>query len=155
MSNKKSKSKPSAKRQARRKKVRSLDAGLLGKPRATRADRHVMVALVLTSLVAGILFVINCERSTNRAQASQMEIGTSLHGWPLVFLERRMETPPIFLLNSQVQCWPLPVVQDETRTMNFSNLGVNLICAAIISLITYFVVRGAVFRYDQWKKSWS
>lgn len=142
------------KKQARRARVAAIEAGLLGKARKPREDRHILVAMTMASLVAGLLFVINLDRTTHAAAAVEMGKGTSLHGWPFVYLHREFESLPVYLIATRISEWPIPFVEGETRTMNYQNLSLDVLCCGLMVAITYFVVRKIVFRYDQWKKTW-
>lgn len=142
-------------KQTRRNRAAVFEAGLLGKARKPREDRHILVALTMASLVAGLLFVINFDRSTNAAAARQMGMGTSLHGWPFIYLTREFETLPAYLIATRSEEWPIPTVAGETRTMNYQKLLLDVLCCGVIVVLSYFVVKKVVFRYDQWKKTWS
>jgi hypothetical protein len=142
-------------KEARRARAAEFEAGLLGKARKPRDDRHVLVALTIASLVAGLLFVINFDRTTHSAAALEMGKGTSLHGWPFIYLHREFESLPAYLIATRISEWPIPAVDGETRTMNYQNLALDILCCGVIVILSYFVVRYIVFRYDQWKKTWS
>ena len=123
----------------------------------------MLVAMTLASLVAGLLFVINCDRVTNINAAAKEGGGVSMHGWPLVYLERRYESLAAYLIAAKNPAkyatndndWPYPAVPGEIREMNYGNLGIDLICCGLIVLASYFVIRLVVYRYDQWKTTWA
>lgn len=137
-----------------RDKVAALESGLL-KPRQPRSDRHVLVALTMSSLIAGLLLVINCDRATNAAAATELGGGASLHGWPFHYLQREFRSFPEYLMAKKINNWPLPVDPAEFRTMNYQNLLMNIVCCGGIVLVSYFLIRRIVWRYDQWKQSWT
>lgn len=132
-----------------------MAAGLLGQDSSPRKDRHVPVAMILASLVAGIMFVINCDRITNVQAAREIGYGVSLHGWPFVYLKRSYETPVARLISTHSQDWPFQPVPGEIREFNYPHMLYNILIAAGITLVSYFFVRWAVFRYDRWKETWN
>jgi hypothetical protein len=79
----------------------------------------------------------------------------SLLGWPFIYLQRSFDTLPQYLAATRVSDWPLPIDADETREMNYGNLLWDLLISGAIVVVCYFVVRGLVFRYDRWKKTWA
>lgn len=112
-----------------------------------------MIALTLASLIAGLLMVINCDRSTNVAAAAKQGAGVSLHGWPMIYLERQFESLPDFLIRSRNYDWPIPAIAGEIRNMNYRNLVIDLICSFAIIFTSYFGVRTFVLRYENWKQN--
>ena len=153
--NRKTRRSKSSRTSSRRQRASALEAGLLGKTRKPREDRHILVALTMASLIAGLLFVINFDRSTHSATAQEMGKGTSLHGWPFIYLHREFESLPAYLIATRISEWPIPAVKGETRNMNYVNLGLDILIGSIVVVLSYFVFRTIVFRYDQWKKTWA
>lgn len=157
MANQKSNKSQKREQRKRRNRERAADfeAGLLGKTTPPRADRHVLVALTLASLVAGLLFVINCDRMTNaQAANAAKEGGVSLHGWPLIYLERKYESLAAYLVATHDNDWPFQAVPGEIRIMNYRNLVLDIVIGLAIVVASYFVIRWVVFRYDRWKQTW-
>jgi hypothetical protein len=142
-------------KQRNRERAAALEAGLLGKTRPPQRDRHKWVALTLASLIAGLLLLINCDRVTNAQAAAAQGGDVSLHGWPLVYLERRYESLPAYLIAKNDCDWPFPPVEGEIREMNYRNLLLDVLISVSIVLVCYVFIRWIVFRYDRWKKTWS
>ena len=128
--------------------------GRLLKARRLEENRHVLIALVMASLVAGLLFLINLDRVTHASASRQKEVGTSFHGWPRVYLERRFESLPAFLRHTRIYDWPYPAVEGEIRHMNYTNLAIDILCGLAVVLLSFLGVRAAVYRYETWKKTW-
>ncbi len=139
---------------SRARRVAAWEASLLGKARKPRDDRHVLVAMTMASLVAGLLFVINFDRTTHAAAALKLGKGTSLHGWPFIYLHREFESLPAYLIATRINEWPIPVAPGETRTINYLNLSLDVLFCGVLVLLCFYLVRSTVFRYDQWKKTW-
>jgi predicted secreted protein len=126
-----------------------------GKRRRPPENRHVLFALVMASLVAGVLFVIGTDRATNLNRAREIGRGASLHGWPRVYLQREFKSVQLYLESDNRNEFPVPFDPSETRQWNWSNLFFDLMIAALIIFLWYQVMRWMVLRYDLWKKSWS
>ena len=152
------KTKPTPKRDQRTnrrnvERAASPMAGLLGKRRTPPEDRHQLIALTLASLVAGLLLLVNCDRQTNVRAAAAQGGDVSLHGWPLVYLQRRYESLPAYLIAANENDWPLPAVPGEIREFNYPNLLLDVLISAAIVLACYFVIRWLVYWYDRRKPS--
>jgi hypothetical protein len=111
--------------------------------------------MVMASLVAGLLFVIGTDRATNVNQAREVGHGASLHGWPLIYLEREFINVQAFLESNHGNDFPIPFDPAETRLWHWGNLVLDLMTAVLIIFLWYCLMRFIVFRYDRWKKSWS
>jgi hypothetical protein len=120
-----------------------------------RDDRHVLVAMTLASLVAGLLAIVNLDRTTHADSLTKEErvLSTSRHGWPLVYLERDLEEKPQFFHSKRLYPWPVPAVEGEQRRWNFGNLVGDLALGFAITVGSYALISFLVRRYDQWKKS--
>ena len=125
-----------------------------GNRRRPPKDRHVLFAMVMASLVAGLLFVIGTDRATNLKEAREIGRGASLHGWPLVYLQREFKNVTVYLESDNTNDFPIPFDSAETRQWNWGNLVLDLLAAALIVWLWYLLMRFMVFRYDQWKSSW-
>jgi hypothetical protein len=113
-------------------------------------DRHKLVALVMASLVAGLLGVINLDRVTH-ASNENISSGGSHHGWPLVYLKRELKVQPMIFISGRTHSWPLPAIEGETRDFSMANLGADVLICLLAVLIVYFIISTVVWRYDKWK----
>jgi hypothetical protein len=120
-----------------------------------REDRHHLVALVMASLVAGLMLIANLDRATHVSSLTQPQriVSTSLHGWPLVYLKRELAEPPVVYYPKRLYAWPWPAVEGELRTWKagnaFGDVGLGL--AAVVG--AYCLISASVKRYDRWKKT--
>ena len=159
---KKANQKPSVNRQSKsmtkgRTKSRvatSSKTGLIEPTSQRLKPKYQQIAVALASLVAGIMFLVNFDCITNASAAREIGAGASLHGWPFIYLERKFESLPAFLAHTRASSWPIPVNQEETRSFNFLNLGLDFLSAVVVVCVTFYLVRAVVFKYEQWKKSW-
>ena len=133
--------------------VAVFDSLAFGKRRRPPKDRHVLFAMVMASLVAGLLFVIGTDRATNVRQARDIGRGASLHGWPLVYLQREFRNVQVYLESDNTNEFPIPFDPAETRQWNFGNLVLDLITATLIVWLWYQLMQWMVLRYDRWKNS--
>ena len=116
--------------------------------------RHYQIAMVLASLVGGLLTLFNLDRTVNVHHAKEVGHLASLHGWPTVYLQRTFaEETPIYVRQLRQWDWPFPVIEGELRTWNIANLCSNILVGLIIMTIVYWFVRTAVFRFDQWRRN--
>jgi hypothetical protein len=127
---------------------------LIQTPTNTLKPKYHQIAVALASLAAGIMFLVNFDRVTNASTARELGAGTSLHGWPFVYLERKFESLPAFLAHTRASNWPFPISEGETRSFNYLNLGLDVLCAIVVVCVCFYLVRAVVFKYEQWKKSW-
>ncbi|MFK7768232.1 MAG: hypothetical protein AB8B55_13490 [Mariniblastus sp.] len=152
----KKKSKPKKTRKSRvGDQVAKLELGWLSKKTTPPENRHAKVSLAMASLIAGLVLLVNFDSSTNAAAATRDGGGTSFHGWPAVYLERRYESLPAYLMAGKINPWPIPVQEGEVRTMNFTNLWIDMGVGIAIVIISFFGIRWLVLRYDNWKKTWT
>lgn len=135
--------------------ISTLNSFVFQKRRRPPEDRHVLFAMVMASLVAGLLFVIGTDRATNFRQAREIGRGASLHGWPLVYLQREFKNVQVYLESDNKNEFPIPFDAAETRDWNWVNLTLDLISAALIVYLWYQLMRWVVLRYDRWKESWT
>lgn len=119
-----------------------------------RQKTSVMIAMTLSSLVAGLLVVINCDRTIHLGQAAKQGLGTSLHGWPVVYLERKIDSLELYLARLRPYDWPLPSVKGEVRTMNYQNLMIDVVCGLAIVAVCFVLIYQVVSRYERWKSTW-
>lgn len=133
----------------------ALGPVVLGERRQPPENRHVLFALVMASLVAGLLFVIGTDRATNLSQAREIGRGASLHGWPLVYLQREFKTVQVYLESDNQNEFPIPFDSSEARQWNWGNLFLDLMTGVLIIVLWYQLMRWIVVRYDLWKKSWN
>jgi len=122
-------------------------------PLHQRDDRHVLIAMTLASLVAGLLAIVNLDRATHASSITKEErlVSTSRHGWPLVYLERDIEKAPQLFFSKQLYSWPLPAVNGEQRRWNFGNLVGNMGISVAIVLSCFALISFVVRKYDAWK----
>ena len=120
-----------------------------------RDDRHVLIAMTLASLVAGLLAIVNLDRAANAGSLTKEQrlLYTSHRGWPLVYLERDVKEKPQFFHSKRLYSWPLPAVEGEQRRWNFGNLAGDIGLGFAMTLASYALISFLVRKYDQWKKS--
>ena len=146
-----------ADQKARRERARREREALASQPPLhQRDDRHVLIAMTLASLVAGLLAIVNLDRATHAGSLGKEErlLSTSRHGWPLVYLERNLKEKPQFYFGKRLYSWPVPAVEGEQRRWNFANLIENMAIGLAITLGAYLLISFSVKKYDQWKTSW-
>lgn len=139
----------------KKKLTAAFSSVVLGKRRQPPENRHVLFALVMASLVAGLLFIIGTDRATNLEQAREIGRGASLHGWPLVYLQREFKDVQAYLESSNRNEFPIPFDSSESRQWNLGNLILDLVTYVLIIFLWYQLMRWIVMRYDLWKKSWN
>ena len=149
----KQKKKLDADRRARREKTRQ-QSQLNQQPLHQRDDRHTLIAMTLASLVAGLLMIVNLDRSTHATSLSKEErlVQTSRHGWPLVYLERDLMQKPQFFFRKRLYSWPWPAVKGEQRRWNWGNLAGDAGIAVAIVTAAFAMISFVVRKYDQWDK---
>jgi hypothetical protein len=114
-----------------------------------RSDRHKFVALVMASLVAGLLLVVNFDRVTNVDNVTQL--GASHHGLPFVYLKRQLANEPMIFIHGRTYSWPFPPVKGEIREWSYQNLAVDALILIAAVLVTYWLFSAIIFRYDRWR----
>ena len=113
--------------------------------------RNRKIALVLSSLVLGLLVLFNLDRNVNQSTASQLSYNASLHGWPMVYLQREFEEDlPNYARHLRSYDWPFPPVEGEVRTWRATGVIVDLTAVVIIVTIIYWFIRQAVGNFDHW-----
>ena len=143
-----------ADQKARRERARrEREAVASHPPLHQRDDRHLLIAMTLASLVAGLLAIVNLDRATHAGSLVKEErlVSTSRHGWPLVYLERNLKEKPQFYFGKRLYSWPVPAVEGEQRRWNFANLIGNMAIGLAITLGAYLLISFSVKKYDQWK----
>lgn len=141
-------------RRERARRERERDARTASQPLHQRDDRHVLIAMTLASLVAGLLAIVNLDRATHAGSLTHDErlLSTSRHGWPLVYLERGLQEKPKLFFSRRLYSWPFPAVTGEQRRWNLANLVGNLGICIAITLGSFWLISFAVRKYDAWKK---
>lgn len=114
-----------------------------------RQDRHKLVALVMASLVAGLLLVVNIDRVTNVDKVTKL--GGSKHGFPFVYLDRELAKEPMIFIHGKTYSWPFPPAKDEIREWSFQNLALDLLILVVAVTVTYWLFSALIFRYDRWR----
>ena len=100
------------------------------------------LALVLSFLVAGILALINLDRTLHQSSSVKLGYQASQHGWPMVYLIRQFdEAIPNHLRATRQSDWPYPAVQGESRSFNGLSLAVDLVTAMVLTGIVYWLTR--------------
>ena len=139
----KRKQKRKADQKARRERARREREAVASQPPLhQRDDRHVLIAMTLASLVAGLLAIVNLDRATHAGSLVKEErlVSTSRHGWPLVYLERNLKEKPQFYFGKRLYSWPVPAVEGEQRRWNFANLIGNMAIGLAITLGAYLLI---------------
>ena len=101
--------------------------------------RDKFVALIVSSLVAGLIVLANTDRHSS--QPGIELVGASQHGWPLIYLYRQHRDPA---MAARPFRWPLPRVNDEARNFSATNLITNVMVGVCIVGITYMLTNFAV-----------
>ncbi|MEL7496399.1 MAG: hypothetical protein AAFN77_02225 [Planctomycetota bacterium] len=128
----------------------------LVKRRPVDPTRHYKIAMVLSSLLLGLLVLFNCDRTLHRETAEELSFKASQHGWPRVFLEREFKPEVSYFSRAERSYdWPWPYVEGEIRRWNYLNLTYNLLAAGVIVVIFYWFVRTVVLRFDTWRAAQS
>ena len=138
-----------------RRELKRLTQEQAAQPLHQREDRNVLVAMTLASLVAGLLAIVNLDRATHASSLSKEQrlASTSLHGWPLVYLERDVAEKPTFYFSKRLYSWPIPAVDGEQRRWKVGNLIGDIGLALSITVAAYALISFVVKRYDRWKSS--
>jgi hypothetical protein len=100
------------------------------------------IALVLSFLVAGILALVNFDRTLHQASSTEIGYQASQHGWPFVYLTRQFdETTPNHIREVRKSDWPFPAVAGEARSITWPNLVADFLIAATIIGAVYWTTR--------------
>jgi len=99
------------------------------------------LALLMACIFAGILALINTDRTLHKASSEKMGPNVSQHGWPMVYLKRQGETQLPMLKKKAGFDWPYPVVDGEERTLFWVALLVDLLVLLAIVTAVYWCVR--------------
>lgn len=113
-------------------------------------NRAKTISLVITSLVAGVLLLLNLQRTPSAQTLTATP--ESAHGWPLVYLLRQtdgLKVADTEIVNPVVYAWPWPIAENELRTFSWMNLITNAIVFTAIIGVTYMMtntILGVVFQ---------
>lgn len=103
------------------------------------------LALVLSFLIAGILTLINLDRTLHQSSSSKIGYQASQHGWPTVYLTRQFdEAIPNHLRAARQSDWPYPAVKGEQRDLSWQNLFIDLFTATVMVGTVYWATRRLV-----------
>ncbi len=104
-------------------------------------DRAHQLALMLACIIAGILALINTDRSLHTASSETIGPNVSQHGWPMVYLTREGGAPLPMLRKEPGYDWPYPNVEGEVRTPSWLAVAVDLLVALAIVVAVYWCAR--------------
>ena len=104
-------------------------------------NRAHQLALMMACIFAGILALINTDRTLHKASSEKLGPNMSQHGWPMVYLKRQGEPPLPMLKKKPGYDWPYPVVEGEVRTLSWAALLVDLLVMLAIVIAVYWCVR--------------
>ena len=104
-------------------------------------DRAHHLALMIAFLFAGILTLINTDRTLYKASSEKIGPRVSQHGWPMVYLKREGEKPAEMLIKKVPYDWPYPAVDGESREFSWLGLSVDVLVALIIVITVYWCTR--------------
>lgn len=114
-----------------------------------RSDRHQLIALAMSSLICGLMLIVNLDRVTHAG--ADLTIGESRHGWPWVYLTRTLAEIPEIYLPRRLYNWPYPAVATEVRQWNGYHLASDLFVVSIVTVASYYLISGLIWRYDRWR----
>lgn len=104
-------------------------------------NRAHQLALLMACVFAGILALINTDRTLHKASSEKLGPNVSQHGWPMVYLNRQGEAPLPMLKKKSRYDWPYPAVEGEKRTLSWTALLVDLSVMLAIVIAVYWCVR--------------
>lgn len=104
-------------------------------------NRAHQLALMMACVFAGILALINTDRTLHKASSEKIGPSVSQHGWPMVYLNRQGEDPLPMLRKEPGYDWPYPAVEGEIRKLSWPALVVDLLVSLSIVVAIYWCVR--------------
>ena len=104
-------------------------------------NRAHQLALMMACIFAGILALINTDRTLHKASSEKIGPNVSQHGWPMVYLHRQGEAPLPMLKKKRGYDWPYPAVEGEARTLSWLALLVDLLLLVASVTAVYWCVR--------------
>ena len=104
-------------------------------------NRAHQLALMMACIFAGILALINTDRTLHKASSEKLGPNVSQHGWPMVYLNRQGEARLPMLKKKTGYDWPYPAVEGEVRTLSWAALLVDLLVVLAIVIAVYWCVR--------------
>jgi len=105
------------------------------------ADRAHYIGLMMAFLFAGILALLNTDRTLHKMSSEKMGPRVSQHGWPMVYLSRFGPEPDKLLRKEAFFDWPYPAVDGELRKFSWVALTVDLLTASLIVIAVYWCTR--------------
>ena len=103
-------------------------------------DRAHHIALMLAFLFAGILALLNTDRTLHKTSSEKIGSQVSQHGWPMVYLSRQGPKPELFR-RKVLYDWPFPAVEGESRSLSWFALSVDVLVASLIVIAVYWCTR--------------
>ncbi|MDB2686647.1 hypothetical protein N9Y42_05500 [Mariniblastus sp.] len=104
-------------------------------------DRAHHLGLMIAFLFAGILALLNTDRTLHKTSSGKIGPRVSQHGWPMVYLAREGPKPAELLRNEPIYDWPYPVVEGEDRRLSWFALSVDVLIASLIVIAVYWCTR--------------
>ena len=104
-------------------------------------DRAHRIGLMIAFLFAGILALLNTERTLHKISSEKIGPRVSQHGWPLVYLTRDAPAPELLKRKKPDYDWPYPAVEGESRSLSWFALAVDVLVASLIVIAVYWCTR--------------